>query len=197
MANFDEAYLITMNIEGGWDNDSVDKGKETYKGISRKFHPSWSGWSIIDNLKLKPGFPNTAYSNDNLNSKVKEFYKITFWDINSLSEIQSQVVANELFDIGVNMGTPKAAKFLQTSLNVLNKNGATYPNVAEDGKMGAGTLKAFKICINSVGEDVIYKILNILQGQFYIDIMLHDPSQEKFALGWLKRVNFLKIIHQN
>jgi lysozyme family protein len=197
MATFNEAYLITMNIEGGWDQDLVDKGGETYRGISRKFHPSWSGWAIIDSLKLKPGFPNTAYNSDILNSKVKEFYKINFWDINSLGEIQSQIISNELFDIGVNMGTPKAAKFLQASLNILNKNGATYPNIPEDGKMGPGTLRTFKMCLNSVGEDVIYKILNILQGQFYIDIMLYDPTQEKFALGWLKRVNFLKIIHQN
>ncbi|MBW1801582.1 MAG: hypothetical protein JRJ85_12745, partial [Deltaproteobacteria bacterium] len=44
MAKFDEAFEKTTAIEGGYVFDPDDAGGETYKGISRRFNPSWGGW---------------------------------------------------------------------------------------------------------------------------------------------------------
>ncbi len=192
MANFNEAYLITSNIEGNYSNDPTDSGGETYKGIARRKNPNWLGWRIVDRYKTQPNFPKNMYSDVDLNLYVKLFYKEEYWDVNRLDEFPSQAIANEMYDTGVNMGTSKAAKFLQLTLNVLNKNGTAYPDISEDGKIGPGTLQAFNSCIGRVGEEVIYKVLNILQGNHYIEIMVRDPSQEKYTLGWLSRVNFIK-----
>ena len=43
MANFDEAFALTMKSEGGYANNPNDTGGETYKGVSRKNHPKWNG----------------------------------------------------------------------------------------------------------------------------------------------------------
>jgi lysozyme family protein len=192
MANFDEAYSITYKHEGGYSMDKDDVGGETYKGIARRYHPSWGGWSVIDLLKTKPNFPQSAYDHGPLNDAVKKFYKEKYWDINLLDYLSSQEVANEMFDTGVNMGTHRAAKFLQQALNLLNKNGKLYADIVVDGKIGRNTLKAFNACINYRGDEYLYKILNILQGNHYLEYMSKSPTQEKFAYGWLKRVDFIK-----
>jgi lysozyme family protein len=192
MANFNEAYLITSNIEGNYSNDPTDPGGETYKGIARNKDPYWEGWIIVDSYKSQPNFPKNMYNDSQLNEKIKFFYKVAYWDINRLDDFFSQVVANEMYDTGVNMGVGKAAKFLQLTLNVLNKNGTIYPDISEDGKVGPGTLQTLSMCIERVGEEVVYKILNILQGMHYIEIMVKNPTQEKYTLGWLSRVNFIK-----
>lgn len=192
MANFIEAYSLTMKNEGGWGENKEDSGGETYKGIARKFHPNWSGWPIIDAYKSKQGFPNIAYKDSVLDSKVKEFYKIHYWDINKLDDVSSQMIANDLFDSGVNMGVGTAGKFLQQTLNFLNKNGKMYADISEDGKVGSGTIGALNTYLSLKDESYVYKILNILQGNRYLEIMKKDPTQETFAYGWLDRVEFIK-----
>jgi lysozyme family protein len=192
MADFLEAYKITLKHEGGYAKDDDDQGGETYKGISRRYNPSWVGWSIIDQHKLRPGFPNTAYNDTLLNKEVRKFYKERYWDVNLLDEFNSQPVANEMFDTGVNMGIGRAGRFLQCALNLLNNNGERWDDIVEDGVVGKNTLKALNACLAFRGDGVLYKILNILQGMHYIEYMTKSPTQEKYAYGWFSRVNFIK-----
>jgi hypothetical protein len=59
--------------------------------------------------------------------------------------------------------------------------------------MGNNTLQCMKKLLRKSGEeDYLYKVLNILQGQHYINIMTKSEIQEKFARGWLNRVDFVK-----
>jgi lysozyme family protein len=193
MADFLEAYKITLKHEGGYaKDDDDDQGGETYKGISRRYNPSWVGWSIIDQHKLRPGFPNTAYNDTLLNKEVRKFYKERYWDVNLLDEFNSQPVANEMFDTGVNMGIGRAGRFLQCALNLLNNNGERWDDIVEDGVVGKNTLKALNACLAFRGDEVLYKILNVLQGMHYIEYMTKSPTQEKYAYGWFSRVNFIK-----
>ncbi len=192
MADFNKAYSITLSHEGGYSNDSDDVGGETYKGIARRYHPSWNGWIIIDCYKTRDDFPNTAYNDIALDDEVKKFYKVNYWDVNLLDSCTSQNVSNEMFDTGVNMGTGRAGKFLQQALNLLNKNGRIYADIVEDGNVGRNTIRALNACLAYRGDEYLYKILNILQGQHYINYMTKSPIQEKYAYGWLSRVTFLK-----
>ncbi len=192
MANFDTAYDITMAHEGGYDNNPNDVGGETYKGISRKFHPYWPGWDIIDAAKDLPDFPNSLYTNETLDKLTREFFKTNFWDIVRGDEIPSQIIANELFDTGVNMNHIRAVLFLQKALNVLNKNGKLYADISTDGRFGNGTLSALESCLDLGGESILYKIINVLQGNHYIEYMMKNPAQEMFARGWFARVDFVK-----
>lgn len=192
MADFSEAFNIVMEHEGGYSNDKIDAGGETYRGISRVYHPSWGGWHTVDAAKSKPDFPDSLKNNNFLNDYVRSFYRSYYWDIILLDRFESQLLANEMFDIGVNMGTSRAVKFLQKALNYLNKNGTVYDDIVEDGDMGSNTLSAMRESIAYRGDEYIYKIMNILQGNHYLEYMKKSPIQEKYAFGWLKRVSFIK-----
>ena len=48
---YKEAIKKTLKYEGGYVNDKDDRGGETYRGVSRRYHPNWSGWKIVDEYK--------------------------------------------------------------------------------------------------------------------------------------------------
>jgi lysozyme family protein len=192
MANFESAYKITMKFEGGYSNDPFDRGGETYAGIARNFHPDWKGWLVIDAHKELPQFPDNFKGHTLLHGYIKDFYKEHYWDTNKLDYCMSQNVANEMFDTGVNMGVRMAAKFLQYSLNVLNKRGTLWQNITTDGIVGSGTLRALNACLDYRGDATLYKVMNVLQGNHYIKIMMNSEDQEKYAYGWFRRVDFIK-----
>jgi hypothetical protein len=63
------------------------------------------------------------------------------------------------------MGTPTVTKFLQKSLNLLNREGNLYPDISEDGKMGQGTKNTLLKCLSfKENEKYLYNLLNIFQG---------------------------------
>ena len=120
---FEKAYDITMKNEGGYANNPKDKGGETYKGISRKYHPNWGGWKLIDAHKAaKPDYTassiNKYGNNPTMNKLVKDFYKANFWDALCLDKCFSQAMANELFDDGVNRGVGAVKKTLCSILGI-------------------------------------------------------------------------------
>jgi lysozyme family protein len=182
MADFNQAFDLVMGHEGGYANNPNDRGGETYKGIARKFFPGWSGWDIID------ATPNKGQlgANDTLQKRVRAFYKEHFWNALSLDLVNDQKIATELFDTGVNMGVGQAAIWLQTVLNVSNRRGRDYADIIKDGKVGPKTA-AILNAHPRPGE--VLKGLNCLQGAKYIAICEHNPSQEEFYVGWMKRVS--------
>ena len=190
MANFTEAFEKTMGHEGGYVNDPDDAGGETYCGISRVYNPSWYGWTLIDQEKDEPDFPACLEDDEDLDAAVEDFYKDKYWDVNRLDDVDSQAVAEEMFDTGVNMGTGRAARFLQTSLNYLNRNGSLYQELVVDGMIGTASLNALQIVLYDGDEEVVLSMLNTLQGRHYMDYMDKNPSQKKYARGWFKRVTF-------
>lgn len=182
MANFKEAYKLTSILEGGYVNDPHDRGGETYKGIARKHHPTWEGWTVIDKLKTKEEIPNS--NNKELLPMVKSFYKTEFWDKIKGSEYKSQLIANELYDTAVNMGVHTAAKLLQKAINLLLVIGKTKLHV--DGIIGAKTIRN----ANNMKNNVLLKTLNGYQFSRYVEICENNPTQRRFFKGWLRRIAF-------
>lgn len=193
MADFDAAFKKTMKHEGGYVDDPSDAGGETYKGVSRKYHPTWSGWKIIDEAKSQNDFPNNLKSKSSLTRHIKIFYKQHYWDRLLGDQIPDQDIALELFDTAVNMGVGRAGKFLQQALNFLNRNEKLFPDLVDDGHIGTKTLNALEVCLAKDSSEPIFKIINILQGQHYLEYMRASAIQEKFCRGWLHRVEFLKV----
>lgn len=116
MANFEIAYKKTAINEGGWNHVSGDRGGETYKGIARKFHPKWAGWSIVDSKK--PLRHNAIIKDEKLNSLVMDFYKKQFWDVVSGDDIEDQAIANTLYDFGVNAGQGRSIQNIEIVLGM-------------------------------------------------------------------------------
>jgi lysozyme family protein len=113
MADFKKAYDLTSVYEGGYANDRADRGGETWKGIARNMHPSWEGWSVIDELKKDSRFPAILRSNESLEAMVQAFYKKIFWDAIRGDEIIFQEIANTIYDDAVNTGIASAIKKAQ------------------------------------------------------------------------------------
>ena len=201
MADFDAAFDKMLAHEGGYVNDSTDFGGETYKGISRRFHPRSGAWSIVDAVRksvygeLMPSTRGQFERMDEaldehaeqLDVHVRGFYYDYFWSPFWGDKIEAQAVAEELFDTGVNMGVTRAVSFMQEACNLLNRNGSLFKDITVDGKYGPNTNRAVESVLASDKETVL-KILNVLQGIHYIELMRKYPAQEKYARGWFRRV---------
>lgn len=183
MADINKSLQKLYPIEGGYVNDKTDRGGETYRGITRVNWPKWRGWIIIDALKAEPGFPKNLANHPELMEMVPEVY-VWYWNSIGGPELESQDIADELFDTAVNTGPVVAVRIAQQALNFLNKNGYEFADMEVDGKMGPKTLSL----INGYKyERSLLKALNALQGHHYINLVLKDPTQEKFFRGWLER----------
>lgn len=188
--HFKTCLARLMRIEGGYNNDPADPGAETFRGISRRFHPSWPGWSIIDLAKIHPDFPATLKDDAELARLVVDFYHVNYWQRFQGDQVAavSHSLACELMESSVILGVHKAAGILQRSLNYLNRNGALYPDVVVDGVTGPATLAALASFAAVDSIDLLVKVLNILQGAHFLAVIDQNPTQEKFARGWLARV---------
>lgn len=198
-ADFDAAFDATMGHEGGYANDPSDFGGETYRGIARRFHPGWPGWEIVDYAKTARGTleASLAERSFQLEPLVREFYRAEFWLKVGADQIGSQAVADELFDTGVNMGPTRAVEFLQVALNALNRSdrgdhGSYFDDLVEDGDIGPATQGALQIYLSRDSDRYLLTLLNVQQGAFYLARMRKIPSQERFARGWLKRVELVR-----
>jgi hypothetical protein len=75
MANFEKCHPKVMRMEGGgWSDLVSDLGGETYRGVTKKYHPGWKGWKIIDRMKTEPGFPGSAEESSELGRLVSLFF---------------------------------------------------------------------------------------------------------------------------
>lgn len=190
MADFTKAFAKTMGHEGGWVDDKDDPGGQTYKGVSRRNHPDWTGWKKIDKLRKRSDFPKCLDSDAELQAAVQAFYKRNFWARFKGDKIADQALAEELFDTGVNMGVGQAVRFLQIALNLLNRNGLLYLDIEVDGGCGPKTCKALDTYLKHDKAELLLKVLNIQQGMQYLELMSENPVMEKYARGWLNRVLF-------
>ncbi len=190
--NFDTAFEKIIKIEGGYVDDPDDKGCETYAGISRKFNPDWGGWEKIDELKEKNDFPKNLGINPVLYRLVKDFYHETFWDALQCDSLPSSI-AQEIFEQAVNIGKHTAVKHLQRGINLLNRNQKLFLDIKVDGIVGKKTIESVqKVCSSKESEELLFNILNILQGSKYITLMERNPVYEKY-IGWFKRVIIMKV----
>ena len=172
MSDFNVAFNKVMAYEGGYANDSSDRGGETYAGVARNFWPEWDGWAIIDELKDTAGFPANLVKSTVLSIHVREFYKANFWG--RYGEVNSQRLATSLFDCAVNCGIAPANRMMQRALNI-----------PDDGVFGKQSIK----CINEADETATLANFNAEREKYYRGIVERNPSQGKFLAGWLKRLD--------
>lgn len=172
MAQFKIAFQKTLLHEGNYSNDPSDLGGETYKGIARNMHASWSGWKIIDTSKKKSGFPATLNKDAELQKQVEEFYLVSFWGPLKAYDIQNQSNADSIFDFAVNTGIKNCIRIVQKVV------GAT-----EDGIIGNETLAKLNE-YNSILFRIEFTLAKI---KYYIAITKKRPANKKFLYGWIVR----------
>ena len=167
-----------------------DKGKCTYTGISEVAHPTWEGWAIIDGYIAKGlsgvALNATLLADTGLQSRVQVLYYLSYWLPIGGNDLADQGVANKLYDMAVNMGPVRAITWLQRGLNVRGWDVAgdvPLPDMPIDGIMGAATVAR----ANAAPAARLLHTLQAASDKHYWDICEAEPSQRKFADGWLAR----------
>lgn len=166
----------TVKIEAGWVDAEGDKGGETIFGITRNYHPEWPGWAMVDQMRPHPSFPASANNDLVLRGMAREFFKVNFWDAVHGDELPWRMAA-VVYDMAVNSDVRPAVRQAQIALNALGAD------LVVDGDMGARTVKA---CWDK-GKDGAEEFLT-QRLLFYFGIMEKDPTQKKWARGWLRRI---------
>ena len=171
-----------IGVEGKYSNNPNDAGGETMWGITHK-------------VARENGYVGAM--KDMPREVAEQLYLAIYFEKPNFNLVWgvSPQIAHELMDTGVNMGTGTATKFLQQSLNVLNKSHKDvplYPELIVDGDLGRGTLSALMLFLKTrgaEGELVLMRMLNALQGARYIAITDGRVQNEEFIYGWfLNRV---------
>lgn len=175
-------------VEAGYINHPSDRGGETNHGITK---------AVAE--KLRGELVRQFRWDGTMRGLTKQaafwIYKVEYWDRLNLDEIhkRSPLVADKLFDIGINMGTVTAGQFLQQLLNVFNRKQALYADLVVDGRPGNVTLLALDALIKARGTKPtqwnILKGLLALQGARYVQISLGREANEDFTWGWFGRLD--------
>ena len=167
MSNFKKAFKDMIVNEGGYKLHTVahDLGGQTYAGISRRYHPGWSGWRDIDNLS--PGMPPGL----NLLHQVETFYRAEFWEKIKGDEIRPEL-AGMIFDFAVMVGVKRAVRLAQEVINT-----------DADGIVGPNTLRK----LDSVHVETFITRFTLSRIQYHVDRCYKKSSQRKFLLGWIDR----------
>ncbi|TGE24339.1 hypothetical protein E5K00_03745 [Hymenobacter aquaticus] len=170
MANFAHYFPTLLANEGGYCHDPLDPGGETYRGIARAYNPHWPGWPAVDAIRTRlcpaPPVPKTEWltlshtleADAALGSQVMSFYKAEYWNPLGLDGVNSQPIADQLADHGVNAGVARPAKMLQYLLNT--EFGA---HLVVDGKVGAQTIAT----LNAVDQARFYARFIAMRRAFY------------------------------
>lgn len=159
---FLDAFKVVIGHEGGYVNDPNDRGGETKYGISKRSYPN----KDIANLTLED---------------AKAIYYVDFWHQLRLDEVTDYQIALEIFDTAVNCGVNTAVIIAQKALSFLGTKTAT------DGIIGSKTIDGLNSW-SSHDPEALHKALNGYQFMHYERIVMNNPSQLKFARGWLKRI---------
>ncbi len=176
MGQFKISHALTMKWESGYAFVKGDAGLETYCGISRRWHPNWEGWAIIDEVKLTRKLKRgEIIENAILNDMVETFYYSTLWTNVQGDKITNQSICNMLYDWTVT-SNDDAAKHLQKLVGA-----------KPDGDIGDKTIAAINAaCTNDASKLVAaYKMERII---FYTELSKKGENA-KFLKGWINRVN--------
>lgn len=179
---FEAAFAATMGEEGGWCDIPDDPGGETYRGVSRVYHPGWPGWAIVDRHKADPDrFPTSLAEDQELQGHVRAFYHTEFWSNVGFAGIENTLVQMKLFDMAVNCGPAEAVRHAQQAVNYLVRRPM---EVCEDGRLGPKTLAA----INAQNPHDLLLALRGYHFLHYHNLVASSRTRfETFARGWLRR----------
>lgn len=166
MADINKIIDHVFVLEGGWVDHPSDSAGCTQMGITRASLSSYRGKTV------------TCSDVRNVSkAEATNIYKKNYWDKIKGDDINSQNVANLLFDFAVNSGVNKASKSIQELVGV-----------SQDGIIGSKTIEA----INKQDAEELFNRLKQYRRSYYDAIVRNNPSQKAFIRGWTNRLNSFK-----
>ena len=159
--NWNDSFAAVLKHEGGFVNNPKDPGGMTNLGVTRSAWESYLNRSVTE-AEMRALTPET----------VKPFYTAMDWDKIKGDQLPAGV-DYAAYDLAVNSGTGRAAKYLQE-----------IAGVTADGAIGPKSLEAIKSC----DPDQVVDALCDMR----LDFLKRLPTFETFGKGWTIRVNDVK-----
>ena len=159
--NWEACFAMVLKHEGGFVNHPKDPGGMTNLGVTR------TNWELYLDRDVTEADMRALTP-----EMVKPFYKKNYWDRIRGDELPSGV-DYAAYDLAVNSGTGRAAKYLQQ-----------IAGVTADGVIGPRSMEAIKKCD---AEDVVDEICNMR-----MTFLKNLGTFETFGKGWTIRVNDVK-----
>lgn len=171
-------FRMILNSEGGYVNDTDDKGGETNRGITL------SALNAAKNQGLVAQDVTIKSLTDDLDS-VYIIYNQNYY-IKAKSYYLPHPFSYAYVDATINHGKGNSIKFLQRTCNTYDAK------IDVDGGFGNKTLAALN---NILANNDLYEITvvyNNIRETFYNAIVNNNPSQSKFLNGWMNRLNRIR-----
>jgi len=157
ISNWEKSFAEMIKSEGGFVNDSRDAGGATNWGVTKAVWEAWVKHPVtVDDMKQLT------------QDQVKPLYKKNYWDAVHGDDLPIGVDFL-VFSFGVNAGTGRSIKILQTSLGTV-----------ADGAIGPNTLKKIQ---EADAKDLIEKF-SAAKILFYKSL----STFATFGRGWVNRV---------
>lgn len=187
LSDFNKKFIITRYsaIEGGYVFDPKDLGGETNHGVTKalaEYHKK--------DLVAKFGWDGTM---KNLSKDMAYWiYDVAFWTKMRCDDLFAihPLLADKVFDIGINGGRIRGIGFMQEFLNVMNNEQKLYKDLTVDGGNGNITMTALNGYVKARGAAGIKILLHGLiarQTAHYLEISIGREANERFAYGWYTR----------
>lgn len=159
--NFDKCFALVLQDEGGYVNDPRDPGGRTNMGVTQRAWEAYVRKEVTEEFmrKLTP-------------EQVKPFFRIMYWNKLRGDDLPSGV-DYAAFDLAVNSGVRRAAKYLQE-----------IAGVPVDGVIGPRSLAAIDAC----DPQQLIDALCDMRLRFLQDL----PTFDTFGKGWTRRVAGVK-----
>ena len=158
MSNFSECLKLVLHHEGGYVNHPKDPGGETNMGVTKRVYEEFGGTKDMKDLEFEDVMP---------------IYKKNYWDRVKADNLPAGLDLC-VFDFGVNAGTGRAAKYLQSLV------GATA-----DGAIGPNTLKTVEVYVQIEGIEATIEAYQKNRQGYYEKL----KTFETFGRGWTRRNN--------
>lgn len=161
--------------EGGYSNHPSDKGGPTRFGITQAVARADGYTGDMRTFPIE---------------RARKIYLESYYEGPGFDRVMAVAprLAEELVDTGINMGTGRAASFLQRALNALNRQRRDYPDITVDQQIGpktAGALLAFKQRRKNDAETVLLRLVEGFQATRYVEICEARQANEDFLFGWV------------
>ena len=155
--NWIKSLEAILHHEGGYVNHPKDPGGETNLGVTKRVYEDFGGTKDMKDLTRED---------------VEPIYKKNYWDRVKGDHLPAGLDLC-VFDFGVNAGTGRAAKYLQTLIGTV-----------ADGGIGPNTLKALDSYIQTNGVENTIKSYQADRQKFYEGL----DTFATFGRGWTRRV---------
>ncbi len=155
--NWIKCLETILHHEGGYVNHPKDPGGETNLGVTKRVYEDFGGTKDMKDLTRED---------------VEPIYKKNYWDRVKGDQLP-QGLDLCVFDFGVNAGTGRAAKYLQTMIGTV-----------ADGGIGPNTLKKLDEYIDEHGLNETIKSYQVERQKYYESLSTFDT----FGRGWTRRV---------